>query len=260
MPRKSREKSNSKVYHVIVRGINKQDIFLDEQDNKKFIKEIKRVKEKYQFQIYAYALMKNHAHFIIYDVNNNLSSMMQSLSISYSLYFNKKYQRIGHVFENRFKSYCINEIDYLKNLVRYIHKNPENAGYKPYKWTSYFEYIEKRYELINPQQVLKVFYNDINNFKYFHDNYIDNNDEYNLKYEMVDRMTDEEAIKTIKKLLNETNLIRVQNYERKKKIEVIDIISKIGGITTSQISRITGISLSTIKRIKMSQKGQMNQK
>ena len=77
-----------------------------------------------------------------------MSIAIQSLNVSYSSYFNKKYERTGHLFENRFKSKVVDSTEYLKSVVRYIHKNPENAGLKSYEWTSYYEYIYK-YKLIN---------------------------------------------------------------------------------------------------------------
>ena len=72
MPRASRKKSSTNVYHVILRGNNKQDIFFDEKDYKKFLKEIKNTKEKYGYELYAYCLMTNHVHLVIYDRKERL--------------------------------------------------------------------------------------------------------------------------------------------------------------------------------------------
>lgn len=250
MARCPREKSYTNVYHIIIRGINKQDIFLDKQDLRKFIKELKRIKEKYKFEIYAYALMSNHVHLVINDKNENLSNQIQSLTISYSSYFNKKYERIGHLFENRFKSHSIENEFYLKNVVRYIHKNPENAGYKKYIWTSYYEYINNNNQLISCQQVMNAFENSIENFKNFHNIY-EKNQDYDKNYEMIYKLQDEEAIKIIKEIVNEQNLIKIQNYEIEKKKETIKKIVKIEGITKVQVARILGISKSTIDRMKI---------
>lgn len=249
MPRSPRSKSYTKVYHVIIRGINKQDIFLDNQDYRKFIKEIKRVKEKYEIEIYAYSLMRNHVHLVLYDKNDNISLTMQSLNISYSNYFNKKYERIGHLFENRFKSHAVNDEEYFKNVIRYVHKNPENAGLKAYIWTSYYEYIVNSNQLINPKMVMKVFENNIENLKIFHKEYKKSQD-YDKNFEMLTKIQDYEAIEMIKNLINEENLMRVQNYDIEKKKEAIKKIMLIEGITQIQISRILGISVSTIKRLK----------
>ena len=248
MARSPRQKSYTKVYHIIIRGINKQDILLDTQDLRKFSKELKRTKEKYKFEIYAYAFMSNHVHLIIKDENENLEIMMKSLTVSYSNYFNKKYERVGHLFENRFKSYAIEDESYLKNVVRYIHKNPENASLKPYKWTSYYEYINNKQKIIDTKQVMNLFDNSVENFKTYHINYKKYQD-YDKNYELISKLQDEEVIKLIQEILNEPNLVKIQNYEINKKKESIQKILKIEGITKVQISRILGISISTIKRI-----------
>ncbi len=128
MPRMARQKSSTKVYHVILRGNAKQDIFLDQQDFSKFMKEICRTKESYLYELYAYCLMTNHVHLTIYDKMDELSKILQSLTISFSSYWNKKYERIGHVFQNRFSSRNVETAEYLINLCRYIHQNPNKAG------------------------------------------------------------------------------------------------------------------------------------
>lgn len=248
MARCPRLKSYTKVYHIIVRGINKQDIFLDTQDLRKFRKELKRTKEKYQFELYAYSFMSNHVHLIIKDENENLEIMMKSLTVSYSNYFNKKYERIGHLFENRFKSYAIEDESYFKNVVRYIHKNPENAGIKPYAWTSYYEYINNKQKMIDTKQVMSLFEYNVENFKIYHSSY-EKHEDYDKNYEMISKLQDEEAIKLIQEILNEPNLLKIQNYETNKKKEVIRKILKIEGITKVQISRILGINRKTIYRI-----------
>lgn len=253
MARCPRKKSYTKIYHIIIRGINKQDIFLDNQDLRKFRKEIKRVNEKYQFEIYAYAFMSNHVHLIINDKNENLELIMKSLTVSYSNYFNKKYERIGHLFENRFKSHAIEDEGYLKNVVRYIHKNPENAGLKPYIWTSYYEYTTNNSKLIATNQVMNLFANNIDNFKAYHNIY-EKYQDYDKNYEMISKLQDEDAIKLIQEILKESNLIKIQNYDKDKKNEVISKILKIEGITKVQIARILGINRKTISRIE-NQKG-----
>ncbi len=127
MPRINRQFSNTKVYHIILRGIDKQDIFLEEMDYKVIIKILKELQEKYQYEIYAYCLMNNHIHLVIYDIDNQLSRIMQSIGIKYSKYFNKKYERAGHLFQNRFLSKNVEDREYFKCLCRYIHKNPQKA-------------------------------------------------------------------------------------------------------------------------------------
>ena len=262
IPRTPRKKSSTNVYHVIVRGINRQDIFLDKQDFKKFLKEVKRTKKVYQYELYAYVLMPNHVHFIIHDLNDNLSLMIQSLTVSYSYYFNKKYERSGHLFENRFKSKIIEEQSYLKNVFRYIHKNPENAGINGYYlWSSYNEYMEKNNDLVDKQFIMNLFYNDIINLKIFHEKYNKNQD-ITKDHEMISKLEVEEAIRIMKEISKENNLKKIQNYNTEKKHEIIKKFIKVEGIKKIQIARILGINRKTIEKIgkEMYQKGQINQK
>ena len=247
--RAQRTKSNTNVYHVIIRGINRQDIFLDNQDFRKFLKEVKRTKELYKYEVYAYALMPNHVHLIIHDITENLSTIMQSLNVSYSYYFNQKYERVGHLFENRFKSKNIEEESYLKNVVRYIHKNPESAGLtEHYPWVSYQEYVQNKEGITDKNFVMNLFNDDISNFKIFHTNYNKNHDLGN-SYELISKIEDEEAIKLMKEIANEENLLKIQNYENDKKDDVIRKFIQIEGIKKIQIARILGISRKTIEKI-----------
>ena len=98
MPRSNRQISPNGVNHCIMRGINKQDIFLDTQDKKKFKSEIIKTKEKYKYKIYAYVIMPNHVHMIVKTDKNQLPEIMCSLLTRYSSYFNKKYERVGCTF------------------------------------------------------------------------------------------------------------------------------------------------------------------
>ena len=116
MPRIARVKSQSKIYHIMIRGINKQDIFYDKHDYLKFLKELKNTKEKYGYEIYAYCLMPNHVHLEIRDIKDCLENIMRSLEISYSSYFNKRYERVGHVFQDRYLSKNVEELEKWKNI------------------------------------------------------------------------------------------------------------------------------------------------
>ena len=189
MPRASRRKSETNVYHVILRGNNKQEIFLDEKDYKKFLKEIKNTKEKYGYELYAYCLMTNHVHLVIYDKEENLSKIMQSLEVTYSAYFSKKYEKVGHLFQNRFLSKPVETSEYLMQVCRYVHQNPVKAGISRvdnYKWSSYKEYINDEEEMVSKKMLLSLFANSekeaIDNLKGFHNDNKENiNDEYEFE-------------------------------------------------------------------------------
>ena len=158
-------------------------------------------------------------------------------------------KEVGHLFENRFKSKIIEEKEYLKNVVRYIHKNPENAGItKYYDWTSYNEYLLDKKGITDKQFIMNLFQNNIESFKFFHENY-SKNKELGQNYEMINKIEDEEAIKIMQEISKEENLIKIQNYELNRKRELIEKFIKIEGIKKVQIARILGINRVTIERI-----------
>lgn len=145
MPRGPRLAFEHAFFHVYNRGVAKQPIFLDEGDYQYFLKKLKDLKEKKHFdhEIYAYVLMPNHFHVLIQANRVPIGKVMASLSTSYSMYFNKKYHRVGPLFQNRFKSKLCNRDTYFLGASRYILLNPVEAGIatriEDYPWSSYYE-------------------------------------------------------------------------------------------------------------------------
>ena len=258
MPRISRKISSTKVYHIILRGIDKQDIFLSEKDYNKFLEILKETKKQYEYDIYAYCLMNNHIHMVIYDKKDILQKIMQSVGIKYSMYFNKKYGRVGHLFQNRYLSKKIEDREYLRTACRYIHQNPQKAGIErteDYKWSSYKEYIGRR-QIINPKMLLLLFDEKedeaIKKFIKYH-NIQSSSELYDLiEYEMREKITDEQVSKYICELFNleyeEIRQILNNNIEKRK--EILIRCKKIKGVTNRQIARIFGINRKIVDRVK----------
>lgn len=261
MPRQPRRKSYNDVYHCMLRGINYQDIFFEERDYIEFINIIRKTKNKFLYQIYSYVLMPNHIHLEIKDQNHKLSQIIHNIATSYALYFNKKYERKGHVFENRFKSKNVENTIYILNLVRYIHQNPEKAGIKKmedYRWSSYFEYFEEEKlkeedKIVDTKELLEIFGFGKDNVKKeflkFNKKTLKfQNSTELLEYEIKNNLTDNEVIYFIKEELGIDNIQNIQKYDTKIRDEIIRKIRKINGITQKQMARILGISLRIIQR------------
>lgn len=166
MPRGPRVISASGIYHIMFRGTNRMDILIDDQDNEKFLDILKKMNENHEYEIYAYCLMKNHIHLLIKEVNDPISRSMKRVGVSYSYYFNKKYQRVGHVFQDRYRSESIENERYLLACLRYIHNNPVKAKLTEnpyqYRWSSYREYIDDSSEsaVVNSRFILEFFSKD----------------------------------------------------------------------------------------------------
>ena len=145
MPRQARRKSESGIYHIILRGINQQTIFHDDEDNRKFLFVLNYYKNICNYKILAYCLMKNHIHLLLKEEGEDLSLIMKRIAGKYVYWYNAKYNRIGHLFQDRFKSEPVEDDAYLITALRYIHQNPVKAQISPdiseYPYSSYNEYI-----------------------------------------------------------------------------------------------------------------------
>ncbi|MCT4632786.1 MAG: transposase [Firmicutes bacterium] len=143
MGRKPRIDLENQIYHVICRGNNGEYIFNEDSDKKLYMDIVKRFKKKYDFMIFAYCIMDNHAHFIIYRRKDPLSKFMKVIQQTFTQHMNKKYSRQGHIFQGRFKSIPCKEDEYLLQLLYYIHSNPVRAEFEEgvnYKWSSHLIY------------------------------------------------------------------------------------------------------------------------
>ena len=113
MPRSARKKSSSGIYHVILRGINKQRIFEDDEDNLYFLEKLKTYKDISGYELYAYCLMSNHLHLLIKEGGDSLSIAFRRIGASFVYWYNRKYSRSGHLFQDRFKSEPVETDEYF---------------------------------------------------------------------------------------------------------------------------------------------------
>jgi putative transposase len=159
-------------YHVYNRGVEKRDIFLDDQDYTVFLGLLKKFlvgaplpeTNRHVSKIYgdkveflAYCLMPNHFHMLFYQIDEKaLSGLMRSLATAYVMYFNDRYQRVGPLFQGTFKASQILKDSYLEHITRYIHLNPDD--YKEYPYSSLANYTgRKQSSWLRPQRILELF-------------------------------------------------------------------------------------------------------
>ena len=127
MPRQSRIDAPNAVHHIISRGIERKNIFFDEEDRDKFLTRFGNLIQESQTTCYAWVLMPNHFHLLLRTGNTPLPTVMSRLLTGHAVAFNKRHKRHGHLFQNRYKSILCQEDRYLLELVRYIHLNPLRA-------------------------------------------------------------------------------------------------------------------------------------
>jgi putative transposase len=252
MPRGARKKSSSGIYHAVLRGINKQRIFEDNQDYRKFLEIIKTNKDKSGTIVYAYCLMNNHVHLLIKEGEESLGNTFRRIGASFVYWYNWKYNRCGHIFQDRFKSEPVETDSYFLTVLRYIQQNPTKAGMvkeiEQYPWSSYREYTTKA-EICDTKFALKLFSEDYQEalglWQKF--NQEENHDQC-LEYDDGTRLNDTEATELIQSIVGVKIPSEIQRYEKQKRNHVIRKLRGTG-LSIRQISRLTGISFGVIRSI-----------
>lgn len=247
-----REFSNSKIYHIIIKGIDESTIFYDDEDRNVFLNKLKVTKKKFKYKILAYCLMNNHVHLVISIENENLSKGIQSLIIRYASYFNRKYDRKGPFVQNRFNSKKVESQRYFLEVCRYVHRNPEKAGIEKtdkYKWSSYREYIGKE-KIIDRRFLMHYLGNDINNFTEYTTKKESKQEVNRLaEFEMIRKLSDDIVIKIILEKFKFNSVDEIINYfKNEKNYEKIKVLKEIQGTNPTQIRRIIRVSRRLIEK------------
>src|SRR3990172_6943748 len=128
MPRQARPDAPGTLHHVMARGIEGTDIFRTDKDREDFLNRLAGQCETQALRVYAWALIPNHFHLVVLTGNRPLFASMRKILTGYVVRFNRRHQRQGHLFQNRYKSIVCEEDPYLLELTRYIHLNPIRAG------------------------------------------------------------------------------------------------------------------------------------
>ena len=144
MPRTARMKSETGIYHVVLRGNNRQRIFEESADYDTFMQILSYQRKQCGFALYCWCLMPNHIHILLREKETPLGSIFQKTGSSFVGWYNQKYKRTGHLFQDRYLSEVVEDEDYFRTVIRYIHLNPVKAGI----CTSPGDYIYSSYRLI----------------------------------------------------------------------------------------------------------------
>lgn len=144
MVRSARKRAESEVYHVMTRGVGRQVIFEDDADRRFYLAVLTEELASHDGELLAWSLMDNHVHLLVRMRLEELSELMRALGSAYASFFNRRHDRVGHLFQDRFRSEPVESEAYLLTVVRYIHQNPVAAGLAPsceYRWSSYRAYL-----------------------------------------------------------------------------------------------------------------------
>jgi len=239
---------------VVLRGINKQTIFEDEEDNEMFLVTVNQYRKQSGYLLLAYCLMGNHIHLLMKTGSEELGQIFRRIGASYVYWYNRKYERTGHLFQDRYKSEAVETEAYLFAVLRYIHQNPLKAGLvknlEDYPYSSFAEYLGLNDEnYVDKDFVLSLFHEDrtraIVDFREYNELITDENflDISDRKY-----VSDKTAIELIKKKYSVSSSLELQGFELKKREKCIRFLLD-KGLSVRQISRLTGITRYFIRKI-----------
>ena len=249
MSRQARLRSETGIYHVMVRGNNKAIIFLSREDYLRFIKIVHEVKKICGFDLYAYCLMDNHAHLLLKESTTmNISDIMKRINIRYAMWHNYKYRQLGHFFQGRFKSEPVEDDACYANVLRYIHQNPLKAGICEdiinYEWSSYQKYKQnyEGYESSLDNSLNLGYWGEWTAFESFHemisrDSFldIDNRQTYS-----------DQTLKSI--IFRDYDLETALSTSKKTRDQVLASIVKDTQVSYTQLARVSGLSINMISR------------
>lgn len=248
MPRVMRKKGESGVYHVMIRGINQVQLFYDDADRRAFLERLVRYKDECEFQVYAWCLMGNHAHLLLREGPISLGVTFKKLLLSYSHYYNSRYDRRGYLYQGRFESKPIDDDSYFFAALRYIHRNPLDIARPVTFWTSYSEYFEDPM-VTDVDFALGMFSEDGEAARQMLAALVEGDGEGLPEYSMASKscIRDVEAIEIIKEVGRVEHcgdLCLLDVSERRKKVAEM----RRRGLTIRQIARLTGLNRGEVER------------
>lgn len=244
MSRPLRIEFEGALYHITARGNEKKSIFLDDWDRKKFKEIIQKVLKQSGAIVHCYVLMFNHYHLLLETPRGNLSEVMHELNTTYTVYFNRRHNRVGHLFQGRFKAILVEKESYLLELSRYIHLNPVRAGLvkysEDYKWSSYPVYLEivEKEGWVERNWILNQFNSTNRKSVEIYKKFVEVGATFQLESPLKDVYAQvilgkEEFIEKIKVFVNDSN-----NNSRDKNIPSLKIINNLREINLDDITEV----------------------
>lgn len=257
MAREARQRSQTGIYHVMSRGINQTDIFLDDDDRVRYLHLLRYLQNEYGLTIHAYCLMSNHVHLLIAEGKEPIGESMRRIGVSYATWFNYKYGRVGYLFQGRYRSEVVENDSYFLTVLRYILQNPVKANLckeiSGYQWSSHYEYAGGRGRvpglvttelatgIMGSSKMLLQFLRQIPSAQ----------EETVGVLDMVEteRMADQELRGHLQNLLPNWYPTRsLAELERTERRRVLSALKELPGASIRQIARVTGFSKGIVER------------
>jgi len=243
MARKPRIEYEGAFFHVITRGNQRQRLFKGDDDFQKYISLLAFYKERYKYSLYAYALMSNHVHLLIETRQIPPSKILQGINQSYTMYFNRKYKTVGHLFQGRYKAILCDKDAYLLSLIKYIHLNPVKAKIAKaaggYRWSSHRSYDkQQKNNIVDTDPVLRMFSENKSQARKLYMAYMDDGIEVKKEdmYKTVSQriLGEEKFVDTVMEKIDEQFENKKKHHEYSLK-KIVETIGEMRGITLKQL-------------------------
>ena len=256
MAREARECSSTGYYHAMMRGNNRERIFKQAKEKQYFKEQLQNQIDEEMISIVAYCLMDNHVHLLIYSDLQTMTEAIKWVNIKFAGKYNYKYDRVGHVFQDRYKSEVINTGKYLLRAMRYIHNNPVKAKMvsrpSDYYWSSYKGYIANGDRLIDLQEkqiIIDMFSGSIKRFEEFH--LEEDTAEFLEIQEDLEREREEKAGKIINRYCKKYGIIEPKMLNSKRGIleEVVIELIQRSHLSHRRIAELVGVTRGTVHGI-----------
>jgi len=260
LARQARCKSESGIYHVMLRGNERKSVFLDDEDKNRFIATMLQKREVAGSHLYAYCVLDNHLHMVVQELEKGepLKTLMKRIGVTYALYFNRKYKRVGHVFQDRFRSEAIEDETYLLSVIRYVHANPVKADLLQglnYVWSSYARYSGQQPLLPEMGKILDQFSRDRSTAMKLFVAFQQEAD-YRVLLDVPEagnaRENAEYILEEFLQSQNWTNADLQRRDNRARVADLIKTIVHISGISGREVAEITGINREKVRRMLVS--------
>ena len=245
MSRKARRMSSTGYMHIITRGISRQLLFEEEKDYQHYLAALEKYCLETGVRVCAYCLMENHVHLLVHGEAEQIILLMKKLGVNYSGWFNWKYERVGHLFQDRFKSEPVEDERYLFTVFRYILRNPEKAGIckaSEYRWSSY-----RLFE--NPPEFMELtpFRSRWENIEHYESFISLGSEDECLEFNRP-RHNDQWAQGVMKKELGIQSGTELQKRDKLERDAAL-IKLRTKGLSIRQIERLTGINRNIVQRV-----------
>ncbi len=250
MSRIARIKSTTGIYHVMIRGNNKQTIFHADGDYERFLSLLtEKVLEKSMVN-YAWCLMPNHVHLLIKEKKQTISEIFRDILSPYGVWYNLKYNRVGHVFQGRFKSEPVQDQTYFMRVFRYIHRNPLDgklcAKMEDYRWSSFSYYFRSgRYQ--PGDKILGIMpREDLEQYHYEKDG--DDSVFLDIDNDEKKKLTEREIIAMVERSGIVEHISDVKSLPREARTNVLRLMLR-AGVAYRKICGLTGVSMSVVRAV-----------